>query len=92
MHGQGTYCSKDGTRYQGSWVDDLKHGLGMPCDEKTRRAPPLPLTRRPGAGTKRFPNGDEYQGLWRNGLPYGPGMYKARGRGAVRPRQARAAG
>ena len=28
MHGQGTYSAKDGTRYQGSWSADLKHGLG----------------------------------------------------------------
>jgi hypothetical protein len=28
MHGQGTYSAKDGTRYEGSWTNDLKNGLG----------------------------------------------------------------
>jgi len=28
MHGKGTFTSRDGAFYDGSWQDDQKHGLG----------------------------------------------------------------
>lgn len=40
MHGKGTFSGRDGASYDGSWLDDLKHGLG-----ESHCCPQRPLCR-----------------------------------------------
>eukprot|EP00457_Paulinella_chromatophora_P010457 gb/GEZN01010561.1/.p1 GENE.gb/GEZN01010561.1/~~gb/GEZN01010561.1/.p1 ORF type:complete len:224 (-),score=46.63 gb/GEZN01010561.1/:394-1065(-) len=84
--GKGVYTSKEGHRYEGGWLADMRHGYGSQkfvARGSTRKEAKWTGTyegnwfenRKHGKGVFTYENGDKYEGDWRNGKKAGHGIY-----------------
>ena len=67
------FTLKDGSSYDGQWVDDFRTGRNIvPLEANIR------VSRQPkhGQGTFIFANGDVYKGEWKNNKRSGTGTYR----------------
>jgi hypothetical protein len=75
LHGKGEYVSK-AFKYQGEFLDGLKHGNGVYIWENGDRFDGTFAQDRPdGRGKYHFANGDSYEGEVKAGVIVGRGAY-----------------
>ncbi len=78
LHGRGEYLSKS-FKYQGEFIDGLKHGQGVYAWENGDRYEGQFAQDRPdGKGKYQFANGDAYEGDVKGGVIIGRGTYAAK--------------
>ena len=85
--GQGTYVWADGRRFEGSWVKNAQHGIGVSYLPDGRvqysgvwidgvyRWQVLSGDVQNGTGKIKTPEGDVYEGLFSNFIPEGEGVF-----------------
>jgi uncharacterized caspase-like protein len=79
LHGKGEYVSK-AFKYQGEFLDGLKHGNGMYVwDNGDRYDGRFAQDKPDGNGKYHFANGDSYEGDVKAGVIAGRGTYSTKG-------------
>lgn len=77
MQGYGTFKAADGSRYQGGWANDLKHGLGKKFYSNGDKYDGIWKHGKPdGPGRYVWADGNEYNGEWKNGRMHGHGTFQ----------------
>jgi hypothetical protein len=62
-------------RYEGSWLDDKRHGHGTFVHaDGSKYEGEWASGRKEGKGTLCFANGDAFDGFWAGGVISGPGQ------------------
>ncbi|MED6256525.1 hypothetical protein ATANTOWER_028102 [Ataeniobius toweri] len=80
---QGTYCFKNGARYDGEYSQNKKHGQGtFYYPDRSKYEGSWVEDLREGQGVYTYPNGDTYDGEWLYHLRHGQGIYHYKETGA----------
>ena len=71
-------CADNGSKFEGQWLNDVKHGHGTHTVESGAEAATYEgeysADRKEGIGICRYSDGDVYAGAWRGGFRQGPGI------------------
>ena len=77
MQGHGIFKSSCGTRYEGGFVNGLKHGLGKKFYANGDKYDGIWKMGRPdGPGRYVWVDGNEYNGEWKAGRMHGHGTFQ----------------
>jgi len=75
-YGYGTYVSKNGARYSGSWLDSKYNGIGLMYGvDASIYYGQFKAGEKEGFGKQLWSNGERYIGFWKNGKIDGRGVY-----------------
>lgn len=72
----GEYTSPNDEKYEGEWVNGLKHGKGKCTHFGSTYEGQWENGKRFGKGVLIYPTGEIFEGEWKNDLPNGKGVIK----------------
>lgn len=75
--GRGIYTWSTGDRYDGDWLENIKHGKGLYyfANNEDIYVGEFNNDKRSGKGVLYYSNGDKYEGDWLNDYKNGKGIY-----------------